>query len=230
MSQFSAMQYTKWLSLSTDTFYRLPTESEWEYACRAGTNSKYYFGDDPEELTEHAWIESNSDLERHEVGKLKPNPWGLHDMYGNVAEWVLDSYSRNGYDQVERGKRAIAEADYAKSDKKHPRVARGGTFQSQPQECRSASRMASSIEWNDEDPNLPRSPWWYTSTPADGVGFRIIRPLSLPGQRSDMEPFWCGHDESLKTARDRIENNGRGAYGIVDRTLSRDIEKHQKDR
>jgi hypothetical protein len=97
MTHFAARQYTQWLTMKTGRFHRLPTEAEWEYACRAGTATAYSFGDDPEALDAFAWYYDNSDDAYHRVGLKRPNAWGLHDMHGNVAEWVLDAHDRGFY-------------------------------------------------------------------------------------------------------------------------------------
>ena len=220
MSQFAAKQYTKWLSLLGDDFYRLPYEAEWEYACRAGTTTAFYFGDDADDLEDHAWYWENSDEERHDCGELKPNPWGLYDMYGNVAEWVLDKYSEDGYAHVKNKKGTAADV-YTKPDEPYPLVLRGGSWELEAEDCRSASRFASDDEdWKGSDPNYPQSPWWYTDSPGLGTGFRIIRPYKVPKTRKEKEVFWdAGLETILDDAKNRIDANGRGAFGYVDPKL-----------
>ncbi len=229
MSQFAAKQYTKWLSKISKDFYRLPTEAEWEYACRAGTKTAYHFGDDVDELKEHGWYEQNSEEVRTDCGELKPNKWGLYDMYGNVAEWVLDQYDEDGYTHVEARAKLTVEQAYRKPTKLFPRVVRGGYWESAPEECRSASRLGSEEYWREEDPNVPKSPWWLTTSEALGVGFRVIRPLTAPETDSARNEFWDADLPSImEDVGERMKTHGKGNYAPVDPDLPKDIQRLNK--
>ena len=178
MTQLAAKTYCKWLSAKTGHYYRLPTEAEWEYACRAGTKTVYFFGDDPKKLDDYAWHYGNSDDTYHKVGKKKPNPWGLYDIHGNVAEWVLDQHSPGYYKQFAK-KAAVSPLNVA--TKLFPRVVRGGSWDDYPEVLRSSARVGSSKEWKNQDPQLPQSIWYHTD--ALHVGFRIVRPLRVPSAK-----------------------------------------------
>ncbi len=173
MTQHAARTYCKWLSAKTGRYYRLPTEAEWEYAARAGTKTAYSFGDDPEQLDDYAWYFDNSEDAYHEVGQKEPNPWGLYDVHGNVAEWVLDQYVADFYSQNPKIKNPLAIPSTL-----YPRVVRGGGWDDDPDMLRSGVREGSSEEWKEQDPQLPQSIWYLTD--AQGVGFRVVRPLTEP--------------------------------------------------
>jgi formylglycine-generating enzyme required for sulfatase activity len=216
MSHYSARQYTKWLSKKTGRFYRLPTEAEWEYACRAGTTTPYSFGDDPAPLGDYAWYFDNSKVENqpayHEVGKKKPNPWGLYDMHGNVAELVIDQYDAARYKQLGELPKPLKAFDAILwPSKQYPRLARGGSYEDEAVALRSAARhelksrrknpkdQKEKPGMNLQDPQTPKSPFWY----ANGfwVGMRLVSPVKQPTPE-EMKRFW---DEMDATTADVID-------------------------
>ena len=174
MSQRAAIMFCRWLSKKTGTFYRIPTEAEWEYACRAGTTSTYFFGDNEDQLQEYGWFKNNSETRFHKTGLKKPNPWGLYDMLGNVMEWTLNHYDAKAYEKLQDG----ALNPVTTSEDQYPKVLKGGGYESDANQLRSAARQTSDPEWNKRDPQIPRSKWWLTDAPF--VGFRIVRPLQQP--------------------------------------------------
>ncbi|MFP6899496.1 MAG: SUMF1/EgtB/PvdO family nonheme iron enzyme [Opitutales bacterium] len=113
--------------------FRLPLELEWEYACRAGTITSHFFGSDPEELFAYAWVRGNSKHRTHQVCRKKPNPWGFYDMYGNVREWVQDSY----FTSINEG--------FAKEIPEEFRISRGGGYMARRKDCDSSSRETNSL-------------------------------------------------------------------------------------
>src|SRR5882724_1896633 len=116
--------------------YRLPTEAEWEYACRAGTDQPYDFGQ-PDKLRQYGWLGENSDQQTHPCGQKKPNGFGIHDLYGNVSEWCEDVYSPTYYKTSE----AVDPRGPANSGKDVKRVIRGGSWKSSPAQCRVSARQ-----------------------------------------------------------------------------------------
>jgi formylglycine-generating enzyme required for sulfatase activity len=172
MTQHAANKFAQWMSAKTGEYYRLPTEAEWEYACRAGTTTATA----PGELSDYAWFAKNSAQPEfpkgtyHKVGTKKPNAWGLYDMLGNVMEWTLDQY-----------------APYTAAPKENPRVAstasyphavRGGSWKDDETRVSCTVRVASEVSWKRQDPQLPKSVWYMTD--AQWLGFRLVRPATLP--------------------------------------------------
>ncbi len=178
MTQLAAMVYCKWLSAKTGRYYRLPTEAEWEYACRAGSTTPYYFGADSSKLPEYAWFLDNSSGKYHKIGQKKPNAWGLYDMHGNVAEWVIGFGLEDGYKKFE-GK--TVKSPIIAATEIYGRPVRGGSWLDEAQWIRVASRTFSDPSWKEQDPQIPKSIWYHTD--ADFIGFRLVRPLTLPSKK-----------------------------------------------
>ena len=136
--------------------YRLPTEAEWEYACRAGTTTAYFFGDSPAKLGDYAWFQKNAGGRPRPVGQKQPNPWGLYDMVGNVWEWCNDYYKADYY-QESPGENPRGPNEGEKM------VLRGGAFKFSAENCRSGYRY-------NESPGSADVCFGY-----DIYGFRCVR-------------------------------------------------------
>ena len=183
MTQLAASKFCEWLTAMTGNYYRLPTEAEWEYACRAGSNKPFSF-ENENEIAEYAWFEDNSNGSYHKVGQKKPNPWGLHDMHGNVSEWTLDQYNPMAY---QKSVNIVSNNPIEIATKLYPRVVRGGSFMSKSYRLRSSARISSNKEWKKQDPQIPRSLWWHTD--AQFLGFRVVRPYKTPSLE-DQKKYW----------------------------------------
>lgn len=136
-----------------DRKFRLPTEAEWEYACRAGSTTDYCYGDGEADLHEYAWYESNSNNMTHPVGEKKPNAWGLYDMHGNVSEWCQDDYDNTYESAPADGSAWIRSFRSAPEDP----VYRGGSFSSDASTLRSAGRK-----------------WIFTNMAFPNIGLRVV--------------------------------------------------------
>lgn len=164
-TQFSAKMYCKWLSEKTGKKFRLPTEAEWEYACRAGGAPVKI--EDKDALDKVAWFEDNSEEKTHPVKQKAPNAWGFYDMLGNVTEWVEKDpdaqKADEAYDQ-ENPDRPTKRAETP--------VSRGGSYKDPAEKISSSQRFPQTSQWNVTDPQNPKSTWWLS----DGkfVGFRVV--------------------------------------------------------
>lgn len=188
VTQYAARSFCAWLYAKTGHFYRLPTEAEWEYAARAGSNTSFYWGEDPNLARENAWYYDNSNGAYHKVGLLKPNAWGLYDMIGNVAEWTSDQYEEDYY-----GKTA-SDNPFNKPSTLYPHTIRGGHWDDDLEALRSASRKPSSPKLKQRDPQIPKSNWWLTDAPF--LGFRVVRPL-VPPSEEEIKAYYAAPPKDI---------------------------------
>jgi formylglycine-generating enzyme required for sulfatase activity len=185
MTHYSAETFCQWLRLKTGKNYRLPTEAEWEYAARGGTQTAYFFEGSPKDYTnESFWngifgadttfinrytvYANNSNNRSQEPSKVQANPFGLKNMLGNVMEYCADWYAEDAYSQLQDGAKnptgPSSGTEY---------VVRGGTYASDASELRSAARGCTDHEaWLRTDPQNPKSIWWYSDI--KGIGFRVV--------------------------------------------------------
>jgi formylglycine-generating enzyme required for sulfatase activity len=178
MSHHAAMMYAHWLRARTGKGYRLPTEAEWEYACRAKGPGPYGVPED--KVGDFAWYKANSPDDDHEKGTThkcgtkQPNAFGLHDMQGNVWEWCLDHAEPDGFAKFPAGK--LHESLFFKpTDRKYSHVVKGGSWADKADRLRVAARRTSDKSWMKHDPQLPQSIWWLTKM--DVIGFRVVLPV-----------------------------------------------------
>ena len=128
-----AHAFLRWMNQKGGGGFRLPTEAEWEYACRAGTPTAYFFGDNENDLKTYGWFQDNSDSKAHPVAQKKPNPWGLYDMTGGLWEWCNDYYGPKYY-------QASPAENPRGPDHGEKVVLRGGAWSSSPEDCASGAR------------------------------------------------------------------------------------------
>lgn len=185
VTRWNALHYARWLSEKTGRLFRLPTEAEWEYACRAGGTAAFGAGlSDAVALSGRAWLETESGGIPHGVGSLTANAWGLYDMHGNAAEWVMDGYQADAYLRPDAGgptgtngatgANGTVVEPLAGDATRGRGVVRGGAFDDPAAEARCAARYPEAAAWKRRDPQIPKSRWWNTDSPH--VGFRLVSP------------------------------------------------------
>ncbi|WP_034044574.1 formylglycine-generating enzyme family protein [Wocania ichthyoenteri] len=175
MTQYAAIMYCKWLTSKTGVFYRLPTEAEWEYVCKKGKT------DEDSNLKSVAWFDENTNDKYEKTGIKKANMLGIHDLLGNVSEWVMDQYDANYY------KTSPKNNPWNKPSELYPRVVRGGSWKDTKDKLCCTARGLSKQKWKRRDPQIPKSNWWHTNAPF--VGFRVVRPKIQPS-KEDIKTYW----------------------------------------
>jgi formylglycine-generating enzyme len=192
MTHHAAMVYCRWLSSVTGKNYRLPTEAEWEYAARGGTTGPYFFEGTPKNYeTDRLWnkifgpdtsvinsyvvYQENSPYRTQPPSFVKPNPYGLKNMLGNVAEFCLDYYDPQVYGRYPEG--VVNNPRGPRNGIEH--VVRGGSFKNSAKDLRLARRdFTRTREWLETDPQIPKSIWWYSDV--NDVGFRVVCEYPVP--------------------------------------------------
>ena len=185
MTHYSAKTYCQWLSKVTGKHYRLPTEAEWEYACRAGSETPYFFPGDPKRFSDQGFRSKifgadtslisryvvyalNSSGKTQEPGFVKANPYGLKNMLGNVLEYCSDYYAEDAYSKTGT---TVTNPKGPESGEEH--VVRGGNYSFDAKDLRSAARgFTRTTDWLKTDPQQPKSIWWYSDI--KGIGFRVV--------------------------------------------------------
>jgi len=174
VTPWAAQEFCRWLTLRTGRVYRLPTEAEWEYACRAGSTTAWHFGDDAKDLAEYAWYKGNA-KELMPVGRRRPNRWGLYDMYGNVAEWTLDGWSED-YSELVRGDKPLVDAWVRRRGgmtNYFLGVCRGGDIHAAATDMRSAAREKRDARGEATED----APQWWDTREGRTTGFRVVSPV-----------------------------------------------------
>ncbi len=192
-----------WACDFTANGYRLPTEAEWEFACRAGTDTQYFFGDNVQDLPKYAWYKPHSRGHSHPVGTRRPNPWGLHDMLGNVFQWCNDFYSSTYYEQ------SPAENPRGPATGKR-RVLRGGSWKSTAAACRPASRQKEFPVFTD------------ACFGADSYGLRRVRSVVNTASQTSDQTKQTAITEPLQ---DSDETVGRPADTVSDKDVGSQSQK-----
>jgi formylglycine-generating enzyme required for sulfatase activity len=169
MTRRAALAYCEWLYFKTGIFFRLPTESEWEYACKAGSSQS--------PIDEYAWHSDNSQEKYQKTGTKKANDWGIYDMLGNVSEWTMDQFIEP----------YIAQTEILWPDKKYNTAVRGSNYDNDQASCHCDYRIKSVADWQWRDPQIPKSIWWNTDSPF--VGFRLLKPDPQPS-KAEIEAFF----------------------------------------
>ncbi len=190
-----ATAYCEWLSKQTGANYRLPTEAEWEYTCRASSEAAYCFGDDERQLGDYAWYWKNSEGKTHPVGEKRANAWGLYDVHGNVLEWVRDGYER-----------------YSKAPQRNPsgpetgsdRVIRGGAWDDAAGNCRSAfrGRVDPGYRLRNLGFRLARTGAWPSDAITPGAATRAAERPVQAEREGERKPAY----QAYKGFRDRLQD------------------------